>query len=80
MICATADIYSPICMAVACSVLFLFRPILLELGDAIRVDGASVSGLVQQISVFVADCLIVRISVESDSEDMGSLRCSRDVD
>lgn len=42
-ICATANIYSTICMAVACSVLFLFRPILLELGDAIRVDGASVS-------------------------------------
>ncbi|KAI5454120.1 hypothetical protein NCC49_005110 [Naganishia albida] len=40
-ICATADIYSPICMAVACSILFLFRPILLELGSAIRIDGAS---------------------------------------
>ncbi|KAJ9122139.1 hypothetical protein QFC24_004367 [Naganishia onofrii] len=40
-ICAVADIYSPICMAVACSILFLFRPILLELGSAIRVDGAS---------------------------------------
>ncbi|KAJ9105384.1 hypothetical protein QFC21_001753 [Naganishia friedmannii] len=42
-ICAVADIYSPICMAVACSILFLFRPILLELGSAIRVDGASTS-------------------------------------
>lgn len=32
-------------MAVACSILFLFRPILLELGSAIRVDGASVRPL-----------------------------------
>lgn len=54
-ICATANIYSTICMAVACSVLFLFRPILLELGDAIRVDGASVSivsPLVEMLYIF----------------------------
>jgi hypothetical protein len=35
-------------MAVACSILFLFRPILLELGSAIRIDGASVSRLAER--------------------------------
>lgn len=54
-ICATADIYSPICMAVACSILFLFRPILLELGSAIRIDGASVSNVAVSPSRNVTD-------------------------
>lgn len=45
-IAAVADIYSPICMLVACSILFLLKPILLELGSAMRIDGASVSSTV----------------------------------
>jgi hypothetical protein len=42
-IATVADVYSPICMLVACSILFLLKPILLELGSAMRIDGANVS-------------------------------------
>ena len=38
---AVADIYSPICVLVSCSILFVLKPILLELGSAMRIDGAS---------------------------------------
>lgn len=64
----------------ACSVLFLFRPILLELGDAIRVDGASVSVALPAGYAASADTCKVRLSLESDIQDLGPLRCGGDID
>jgi hypothetical protein len=66
-------------MAVACSVLFLFRPILLELGDAIRVDGASVSDVLP-MEVTFTDYRTVRVSVELDSQNLGTLCCCSHID
>jgi len=38
---------SPISLLIACSILFLFRPILLELGSAVRLNGANYTYLLQ---------------------------------
>ncbi|KAG9006649.1 hypothetical protein FRB90_009798 [Tulasnella sp. 427] len=42
-----AGIFSPLALLVACLILFLFRPILRELGSAIRMNGAIYSYLLQ---------------------------------
>ncbi|KAG8922084.1 hypothetical protein FRC02_012152 [Tulasnella sp. 418] len=44
---AVASIYSPITLASACIMLFIFRPILLELGSAVRLNGANYAYLLQ---------------------------------
>ncbi|KAG8905917.1 hypothetical protein FRB99_007997 [Tulasnella sp. 403] len=44
---ATAGVLSPLSLLVACLILFLFRPIFLELGSAIRFNGASYVYLLQ---------------------------------
>lgn len=68
-------------MAAACSILFLFRPILLELGSAIRIDGASVSRCVRALIPSAEKRhLIVCVFVESDNEELGSVRRCSDAD
>lgn len=44
---AVAGILSPLALLIACLLLWLFRPILLELGSAIRFDGAVYSYFLQ---------------------------------
>jgi amino acid transporter len=44
---AAAGIFSPISLTIACLILFLYRPILLELGSAIPVNGANYTYLLQ---------------------------------
>ncbi|KAG9036441.1 hypothetical protein FS837_001686 [Tulasnella sp. UAMH 9824] len=44
---AAAGIFSPLALLIACLILFLFRPILRELGSAIRMNGAIYSYLLQ---------------------------------
>lgn len=44
---AAAHIYSPLSLAVACLLMFLFRPLLLELGRSARVNGANYTYLLQ---------------------------------
>jgi amino acid transporter len=44
---AASGVLSPISLFIACSILFLFRPILLELGSAVRLNGANYTYLLQ---------------------------------
>lgn len=47
LVAAASGVLSPISLLIACSILFLFRPILLELGSAIRLNGANYTYLLQ---------------------------------
>lgn len=68
-------------MAVARSILFLFRPILLELGSAMRIDGASVSRSFRAlIPCAEKHHVVVCVLAESDNEELGSVRRCRDAD
>lgn len=44
---AVSSIFSPICLLVACLILFLWKPIFLELGSAIRLNGGNYAYLLQ---------------------------------
>ncbi|KAI0065724.1 hypothetical protein BV25DRAFT_1821391 [Artomyces pyxidatus] len=47
LVAATAGIYSPLCLLVSTLLLFFFRPILVELGATIRLNGANYVYLLQ---------------------------------
>jgi amino acid transporter len=44
---AASGIFSPISLVVACLLLFLYKPVLLELGSAVQLNGASYTYLLQ---------------------------------
>ena len=47
LVAATSGVLSPISLFIACAILFLFQPILLELGSAVRLNGANYTYLLQ---------------------------------
>jgi len=47
LVAAASGVLSPISLFIACAILFLFRPILLELGSALRLNGANYTYLLQ---------------------------------
>ncbi|KAA1477796.1 hypothetical protein DENSPDRAFT_787193 [Dentipellis sp. KUC8613] len=47
VIAATAGVFSPLCLVVACLLLLFFRPVMLELAAAVRLNGANYIYLLQ---------------------------------